>query len=47
MISLGTALPSITPPNPAIATAATAMTQVATQVLNSIETYKSKTTKTK
>tara|TARA_R110000787_G_scaffold89006_1_gene188592 strand:- start:1092 stop:2306 length:1215 start_codon:yes stop_codon:yes gene_type:complete len=47
MISLGTSLPSITPPNPAIATAATAMTQVATQVLNSIETYKSKTTKTK
>ena len=47
MISLGTALPSITPPNPAIATSATAMTQVATQVLNSIETYKSKTTKTK
>jgi len=47
MISLGTALPSITPPNPAIATSATAMTQVATQVLNSIETYKSKITKTK
>ena len=47
MISLGTALPSITPPNPAIATSATTMTQVATQVLNSIETYKSKTTKTK
>ena len=47
MISLGTALPSITPPNPAIATSATAMTQVAIQMLNSLETYKSKTTKTK
>ena len=47
MVSLGTALPSITPPNPAIATSATAMTQVAIQMLNSLETYKSKTTKTK
>ena len=47
MVSLGTALPSITPPNPAIATSATAMTQVAIQMLSSLETYKSKTTKTK
>ena len=47
MVSLGIALPSITPPNPAIATSATAMTQVAIQMLNSLETYKSKTTKTK
>jgi hypothetical protein len=47
MISLGIALPSITPTNPAINTSATAMTQVAIQMLNSLETYKSKTTKTK
>jgi hypothetical protein len=47
IISLGIALPSITPNNPAINTSATAMTQVAIQMLNSLETYKSKTTKTK
>lgn len=47
MVSLGTALPSITPPNPAIISSSTAMTQVAIQMLNSLETYKSKTTKTK
>ena len=47
MVSLGTALPSITPSNSAIISSSTAMTQVAIQMLNSLETYKSKTTKTK
>ena len=47
IVSLGMALPSIVPPNPAIAVAATSVTQVAMQVINNIETYKSKTTKTK
>ena len=53
IISLGLALPDIAPfnesivTNPAIIISATSMTQVATQMLNSIETYKSKTTKIK
>lgn len=53
IISLGLALPDIAPFNPSIVTnpaiiiSATSMTQVATQMLNSIETYKSKTTKIK
>jgi hypothetical protein len=53
IISLGLALPDVAPynegivTNQAIVTSATAMTRVATRMLNSIEAYKSKTTKIK
>jgi len=47
LMSLGESLPSITPVNAGIIISSTAMSQIAMKMMNSIEAYKSKTTKTK